>query len=94
MKQQISPLIEQRCTGISLLNSHFPSEIKNRTVVRKSLHTKRALRKGHLISEDDLIPLRPATGINPMEISTVLGCELKSDLSKSELISWKNLKKK
>ena len=71
-----------------------PSEIKNRTVVRKSLHTKRALRKGHLISEDDLIPLRPATGINPMEISTVLGCELKSDLSKSELISWKNLKKK
>ena len=67
------------------------SELKNRSVVRKSLHTKRELKKGHKISEDDLIPLRPANGINPMDIDDVIGCELKSDFNVFELLNWDDL---
>lgn len=67
------------------------SEFKNRLVVRKSLHTNRVLKKGHRISEDDLIPLRPANGINPMDIHDVLGRELKSDFKAFELLNWTDL---
>ncbi len=67
------------------------SELKNRTVVRKSLHTKKELKKGHKVSENDLIPLRPANGINPMDIHDVVGRTLKSDFKAFELLNWTDL---
>lgn len=68
-----------------------PSEFKNRLIIRKSLHTHRDLKKGHRISENDLIPLRPANGINPMDITDVLGRVLKSDLNAFEILKWTDL---
>ncbi len=67
------------------------SELKNLSVVRKSLHTTRKLRKGHIISENDLIPLRPSTGISPMKIDDVLGRKLKTDINAFEILNWSDL---
>ena len=69
-----------------------PSELKNRSVVRKSLHTKRKLKKGEVISDNDLIPLRPAEGINPMCINKLIGRKLKADVDAFELLNWKDIK--
>ncbi len=40
------------------------SELKNISIVRKSIHLKNSLKKGSIIQEDDLIPLRPGDGIS------------------------------
>lgn len=82
--------IEQAISGSGKKEPSL-SELKNKLVVRKSLHTKRVLKKGHKISEDDLIPLRPANGISPMEIDDVIGHELKSDFDEFELLNWDDI---
>lgn len=82
--------IEQAISGSGKKEPSL-SELKNKLVIRKSLHTKRVLKKGHKISEDDLIPLRPANGISPMEIDDVIGHELKSDFDEFELLNWDDI---
>ena len=58
-----------------------PSEVKNKEIARKSIHTTRALKKGAILGEEDLIPLRPGDGISPMQWHELLGKELVHDLS-------------
>lgn len=58
-----------------------PSEAKNISIVRKSIHVKRALKKGEVIEERDLIALRPGDGISPMEWKNVVGKIVLKDIS-------------
>jgi N-acetylneuraminate synthase/N,N'-diacetyllegionaminate synthase len=67
------------------------SELKNKSVVRKSLHAKNNLKQGHVIKEKDLIPLRPAKGIDPMNINKVIGRKLNSDINAYEILNWTDL---
>ena len=57
-----------------------PSELPNREVARKSIHTARELAAGAEVKEDDLIMLRPGDGVSPMEMDRVLGRLLRHDL--------------
>jgi N,N'-diacetyllegionaminate synthase len=52
------------------------SEKKNIFIVRKSLHFNKDLEFGHVLSEEDIIALRPGTGISPMKISEYVGRQL------------------
>jgi sialic acid synthase SpsE len=52
------------------------SESKNKEVARKSIYLNKDLSEGHIISEEDLIALRPAEGISPMEWQNVIGKKL------------------
>lgn len=52
------------------------SEKKNILIVRKSLHFNSDLLSGHILTENDLISMRPGTGISPMRISEYLGKKL------------------
>ena len=56
------------------------SEVKNKEVVRKSIHTSRALKKGENLVPEDIICLRPGDGISPMLLMTVLGKQMVRDL--------------
>ncbi len=56
------------------------SELKNRLVVRKSLHYKREMKAGDIISKSDLIALRPGYGISPMIADILIGKSLKIDV--------------
>ena len=58
-----------------------PSEEKNLTIVRKSIHIKNDIKKGSRIERKDLIMLRPGDGISPMNIDEVIGREALSSLS-------------
>jgi N,N'-diacetyllegionaminate synthase len=57
------------------------SEKKNLSIVRKSLHYKKSLKEGYQLTIDDFIVLRPATGINPMQIDHFVGRKLKIDVN-------------
>lgn len=49
------------------------SELENRVLVRRSIFAAREIQKGDLLSEQNLVCLRPATGISAMEWDNVIG---------------------
>lgn len=52
------------------------SEVKNMTIARKSIHLNKDLQKGHIITDEDIITLRPGDGISPMEWNNIIGKKL------------------
>ena len=56
------------------------SELKNITIVRKSIHFKNAKKAGDTILEADIIALRPGDGISPMKWHSVIGKRLNIDV--------------
>jgi len=63
-----------------------PSESKNIPIARKSIAAKRDIKKGQILSEDNLVVKRPGTGISPMRWDEVIGKVAKRDYKKDELI--------
>jgi N-acetylneuraminate synthase len=55
-------------------------EFKNLLIVRKSIFTARKIKKGHIISEDDLVVKRPGDGISAVHYDKVIGKKAKHDL--------------
>ena len=64
------------------------SEIENMPMARKSIVTKKAIRKGERFSEDNLAARRPGTGVSPMEWDRVTGAVAGRDYDRNELIEW------
>ena len=64
-----------------------PSEIKNIQIVRKSIHTNKALEKGHILKKEDLIMMRPGDGISPMDIDIYLNKQIAINLPEGHKIS-------
>ncbi|MBO6587230.1 MAG: N-acetylneuraminate synthase [Gracilimonas sp.] len=78
--------IEQAISGIGK-KEPSESEKKNIKIARKSIHTLKPLKKGHIISEVDIIPLRPANGISPMKWNEVIGKKVIRDLKENEMLT-------
>lgn len=55
------------------------SEIKNIAIARKSIHINKNLLKGHTITDNDIVSLRPGDGISPMEWENIIGKKLNTD---------------
>jgi len=78
-----------RQVELALGVSHkFPtdSELKNVDIVRKSLHYKNELKRGHILCQSDFISLRPGSGISPMKIDDLIGKILLTDVVSSEIV--------
>jgi N-acetylneuraminate synthase/N,N'-diacetyllegionaminate synthase len=67
------------------------SEIPNMAAARRSLHAARDLPAGHVVREDDLIALRPGTGLPPSACSTLVGRILRTPIGGGEMISEEQL---
>lgn len=67
------------------------SEAKNVAIARKSIHLKKDLTKGTILTEDDIIALRPGDGISAMEWNAVAGRELREDKQAFDKLSWSDL---
>lgn len=63
-----------------------PSEVKNKSVVRKSLVASRPIKTGELFSADNITAKRPGTGISPMRWDEVIGRPAKADYERDDLI--------
>jgi N,N'-diacetyllegionaminate synthase len=64
------------------------SEIKNISIARKSIHLNKNLSKGDVISEKDIIALRPGDGISPMEWDTIIGKKIKVGKNKFDKLFY------
>jgi len=63
------------------------SEIKNKSVARKSLIAEQVISKGTVFSEDNLTIKRPGSGQNPINYWSLLGREAKNDYQIGDLIN-------
>lgn len=68
-----------------------PSEAKNSTVARKSIHLSTNLPTGHLLRTEDLIMKRPGNGISPMHYAQVVGRIIRQPLPTDHQLQWKDI---
>jgi N,N'-diacetyllegionaminate synthase len=68
------------------------SETKNIAIARKSLFVSKNLIKGHTITENDLITLRPGDGISPMQWENIVGKELIVDKNEFDKLLFSDIR--
>jgi len=83
--------IEQAVSG-SGIKKPSPSESQNIDIVRKSLHLTSLLAEGQTLTEESVIPLRPGTGISPMQWDRVIGRTVSKDLPAGHQLQWEDLR--
>jgi N-acetylneuraminate synthase len=64
-----------------------PSELKNKDIARKSIVASKLIKKGDLLTEENLTTKRPGSGVSPMQWEQVLGQKAKRDFKPDELIT-------
>ena len=62
------------------------SELQNRNVARKSIVALKPIKKGELLSEDNLTTKRPGNGVSPMRWNEIIGTAASRDYEEDELI--------
>ena len=68
------------------------SEVKSRKFARRSIVVKKDLKKNKIITENDIIALRPNIGISVENWNKVLGKRTKKKLTKNKTLAMKDLK--
>lgn len=68
------------------LKTPSASEMKNISIVRKSLHFNKELNAGHILSSEDFIAIRPGSGFSPMEIDNFIGKKLLQSVNKFKIV--------
>ncbi len=63
-----------------------PSELKNKSVVRKSIVAARYIRKGEVFSEENITVKRPGNGISPMRWNEMIGKRASKNYKQDDLI--------
>jgi len=64
------------------------SEMETRDLIRRSIIAIQDIHKGSTITNDNIDFLRPASGIEPKYLDTVIGKVTKKDIKKGEPITW------
>jgi len=64
-----------------------PSEVKNKSVARKSLVAEQVIQKGTVFSKDNMTSKRPGSGQNPINYWGLLGSEAKNNYQIGDLIN-------
>jgi N,N'-diacetyllegionaminate synthase len=77
--------IEKAILG-SGIKEPSPSESKNKPIARKSIIASQNIKKGEVLSEENLSIKRPGTGINPMRWNEILGQKAIKDFQEDDLI--------
>ena len=62
------------------------SEVKNKVIARKSIVAATNIKKGTVLTEDNLTVKRPGSGISPMQWDNVLGQKAVRNFKADELI--------
>jgi len=68
------------------------AEFKDRSLHRRSIHTRVALAAGHVIAIDDLVALRPGKGgIDPRVIRNLIGRQVALNLTEQHQLQYEDL---
>jgi N,N'-diacetyllegionaminate synthase len=67
------------------------SEKKNIHIARKSIHTSKYLPIGTILTEEDIVPLRPGDGISAMHWNELLGKMTIKNIEAFTKLSWEDI---
>jgi sialic acid synthase SpsE len=70
----------------------FPSETRGACYARRSIVAGRDMKAGEKITREDLLCLRPGTGIDPFEAERVVGKICKQGIKKWTPLTWDHIK--
>jgi len=70
----------------SSIKAPSPSEIPNMNIARKSIVAAKQIKKGIILSEENLAIKRPGQGISPMRWNEIIGTAASKDYEADELI--------
>lgn len=62
------------------------SELKNKPIARKSIVAGRDIKRGEVLTTENITAKRPGTGISPMKWDKIIGMKAKRDFKEDELI--------
>nr|AOE12291.1 N-acetylneuraminate synthase [uncultured bacterium] len=82
--------IEKAISGNGVKEASL-SEIKNIHIARKSIHFCREIKSGSIITEKDIISLRPGDGISPMNWKKIIGKKVNTDCKKFSKLKWEDM---
>ena len=68
-----------------------PGETGARSEGRRSLHASRDISAGAIITENDIVVVRPASGIKPGEKNQVIGMRTRSDIASGQPVRYDDL---
>lgn len=87
LKQMVVSIrnIEKALSG-SGLKEPSKSELKNKSVARKSIVATCDIKKGTIFTDDNLTVKRPGTGISPMQWDSIIGKVATKDFKQDELL--------
>jgi sialic acid synthase SpsE len=69
-----------------------PSEIKNKSIVRKSLVVAKDIKKGEIFQENNLAVKRPGYGLAPINYWQLLGSVATRDYQEDEVVDKETIK--
>lgn len=67
------------------------SEVELSKIARKSIVSIKDLKKGEILSEDNIGIKRPGTGISPKEFEKIIGHSINKDILKDSVIFWEDV---
>ncbi len=67
------------------------AEEKQRIVMHRSITAAREIRAGELLTEENLVLLRPGDGIGPLDWENVIGKKAKGSLLKGSRLTWEDI---
>ena len=70
----------------SVIKKPSNSELKNKSIARKSIVAKKDIKKGEILCENNLAIKRPGNGISPMRWDEIVGTIATKDYKEDELI--------
>ena len=68
-----------------------PSEAKNKFIARRSIFSSRDIEAGEILSMENLVILRPESGISPMFIDEFIGKTVKTAIPRQTALSWEHI---
>ncbi|WP_262694120.1 N-acetylneuraminate synthase family protein [Kordiimonas aquimaris] len=91
--------LKEICAGANIIHTVMggtarvvtDAEIEKRKKFRRSIVSKRPLKAGHVLTEDDMDYKRPGTHISPNLAEFLVGRTLKNDLGYDQLVCWSDL---
>jgi N-acetylneuraminate synthase len=66
-------------------------EKKNLSSMRRSIHTRHNIESGDMITESDIVVVRPTDGISPWKIDEVVGKSATTEIEAHEPINWDDI---
>jgi sialic acid synthase SpsE len=73
--------------------SVLKSELKSRKFARRCIVLKNKIKKNSIITEKDIVALRPNVGISTIYWKKIIGKKITKDLKANTALRWKDLKK-